>query len=912
MPFSNIPRNVTLQAIKHGSIIASLVGGSFLLANYNYLAFHTIAEIFSIVVAAALFLLAWHSRGFSGHGSLVALGIAFLFAGIIDLLHTLSYKGMSVLRLNDPANTATQLWIAARWLESLSLLAFPLVAARRLRLSLLLIGYSVVTVCLLWTILFSGVFPDCFLAPTGLTRFKIASEYAICLTLACAFGLLFNRRRSFDRQVWKLLAAAIVAAIISELSFTVYTDVYGLSNLVGHLLKIASFFLVYLALVRSSLTRPYQTLFRELSQSRDDLTRAQAVAHIGSWQFVADRNEFKRSDENYRILGIPKGASRTYETFLEVVHPEDRPDVDAWWKASLAGAPYDIEHRILVEGRVGWVREKASIEYADTGAPLYVIGITQDITDRKRAELALSESEAKYRNLFTNMTEEVHFWQVVRDESGAIKTWKLLDANPPALRSWGRKTLDEIRGKTTDEIFGPGVAAHYKPIVRKVMSEGVPYSFEDCFPNLDKHFRFTTVPLGECFITTGADITAVKKAQASLQKLNETLEQRVAERTQVAESRSRQLQTLAAELVSAEERERRRFADLLHNDLQQVLAAARLQLQWACQSQTFEPLVIVDRYLDESIQKARTLSHELSPAMLYHIGLAASLERLAKQMHEQFGLKVSLEGNWEQPLEGETVNLFLFRAVQELLFNVVKHAGVEFANVELEKNNGNYCITVSDEGKGFDATQLGALSQTHMGIGLLSLKERAGYFGGSLWIDSGPNRGSRFTVVLPSHGRDLPPSEQSGQEAGLHGDSSSVGLEMQKQTVTRVVLVDDHQVMRDGLRKLFSGRSDVLVVGEASNGVEAVEEVRRLRPNLVVMDISMPILDGIEATRLIKSDMPEVKIIGLSMHDDEELGRKMIKAGAECLLKKGDSATGLIRAICETSSICGLTIPPLS
>ena len=114
------------------------------------------------------------------------------------------------------------------------------------------------------------------------------------------------------------------------------------------------------------------------------------------------------------------------------------------------------------------------------------------------------------------MAEEVHFWQLVRDETGTIKTWRLVDANPPTLKTWGRQSVEEIRGKTTDEIFGPGATEHYLPVVQKIMSEGVAHSFEDYFAHLDKHFRFTSVPLGDHFITTGADITAIKKAQESL------------------------------------------------------------------------------------------------------------------------------------------------------------------------------------------------------------------------------------------------------------------------------------------------------------------------------------------------------------------------------------------------------------
>ncbi len=137
-------------------------------------------------------------------------------------------------------------------------------------------------------------------------------------------------------------------------------------------------------------------------------------------------------------------------------------------------------------------------------------------------EDALRESEERYRNLFMNMTEEVHFWRLVRDENGRIKTWRLVDANPPTLKTWG-KSFEEVRGKTTDEIFGPGAAEHYMPTVQKIMTEGVPCSYEDYFPNLDRYFKFTSVPLGEYFITTGADITSIKKAQEALRQSQERL-----------------------------------------------------------------------------------------------------------------------------------------------------------------------------------------------------------------------------------------------------------------------------------------------------------------------------------------------------------------------------------------------------
>ncbi len=249
---------------------AFFVLGALYISNlYHFLLFHSLAELFSIFIAFGIFMVAWNTRRFHDTPYLLFIGIAYLFVGGLDLAHTLAYEGMGILD-GHSSNTPTQLWIAARYMESLSLLSIPLVLHRRINSLFLILGYTLVTGCVLLSVFYWQNFPDCFLENAGgLTRFKINSEYIICLLLLIAAGLITLQRHEFSSTVFRWILASILIAVFAELSFTAYANVYGGANLLGHFLKIISFYCLYKAIIETGLRNPYELLFRDLKLSKE-------------------------------------------------------------------------------------------------------------------------------------------------------------------------------------------------------------------------------------------------------------------------------------------------------------------------------------------------------------------------------------------------------------------------------------------------------------------------------------------------------------------------------------------------------------------------------------------------------------------------------------------------------------------
>ncbi len=391
----------TYSASKKPIYITLLTGGLLLLglyltSLYNYLLFHSLAEIFSIVIAFSIFVLAWNCRNIIENNYLIFLGIAYLFVGFIDIIHTLAYTGMGVI-LGYGTNLPTQLWITARFLESLSLLiAYSVLDKKKLKINLVLLGYIVTVSLLFLSIFYWKIFPSCFIEGTGLTPFKKISEYIISLILAASLFFLLRKKEKFDRKVLQCLVISILLTIASELAFTFYISAYGLSNLIGHIFKIISFYFIYQAIIVTGLTKPQELLFRNLQESEEKLSYALKATNDGIWDSNFESGELYLSDNYYKILGYNPGEiTINQKVFEEFLHPEDKKNVLQRSQECIEGKTkdYNAEFRIKTKsGKWKWILGRGNVvSYDSTGKALRFLGTHVDISQQKEAEEKLEK-----------------------------------------------------------------------------------------------------------------------------------------------------------------------------------------------------------------------------------------------------------------------------------------------------------------------------------------------------------------------------------------------------------------------------------------------------------------------------------------------------------------------------------------
>ena len=460
------------------------------------------------------------------------------------------------------------------------------------------------------------------------------------------------------------------------------------------------------------------------------------------------------------ILGVSH-AQLIGKTIEEAFPGLDRTDVPARYRdAARHGALWRTEEIDYHEGRIRGAFEVVAFQTE----PGKMVAVFNDITERKQAENALRELSRKNEEALR--VAHMGHWEFDVPDGVFLFNDQYYTLHGTTAREAGgyRMTVEEFAGRYVH----PEDARQVQETISKAETAEEPdfqFQTEARILRADGAVRWVTVWFrvekdeeGRTIKLHGVnqDITERRYAEEALRRLNESLEQQVAQRTQDLTHTVGRLQQLTWELSQAEDRERRRIADLLHDDVQQILAGARfhlnlLSIETRSPEESREIIRQVRQMLKDAIEKARSLSHELSPA-LYQVDLADILGWLSDHMRRKHGLIVHVETHGLVDPSSDALKALLYKVAQELLFNVVKHAGIKEASIRVRRMGRCICLAVTDRGLGFDPQEL----EKTAGFGLMSIRERVHLLGGRMKIKSTPGMGSRFLIAFPDEGPSQP------------------------------------------------------------------------------------------------------------------------------------------------------------
>ena len=367
------------------------------------------------------------------------------------------------------------------------------------------------------------------------------------------------------------------------------------------------------------------------------------------------------------------------------------------------------------------------------------------------------------------------------------------------------------------------------------------------------------------------------------------------------------LRNLSGRLLWLQDEERRRISRDLHDVTGQKLALLSMDLSGILKNKDISKDKEINRLLLESInlsndvnKEIRTLSYLLHPPLLDELGLPSAVEWFTQGFESRTGIHVKVDIPSSFVRLTPDAEVALFRIVQESLANVHRYSGSATAFVRARSNHANVCLEIGDFGKG-----IGKESKTPdrtpvapLGVGIQGMRERVRQLSGTLEITSRPGKGTLVTAVLPVSTRRTEifesyedPKIQEVSFVPMEGASASNGWRK------RILIADDHDVLRRGIRTMLESDPDLEVCGEAVDGQDALEKTLAQAPDLVILDINMPIMNGLDVLRQIVRHRPQTKVLAFSVHDSKQIVEEILAAGAHSYLSKATAGQHLVHEV---------------
>jgi PAS domain S-box-containing protein len=737
--------------------ISVFVTGMIYLSFQNYLLFHNIIELFSIIIAYIIFVIAINTTKFTGshYGNLIFLGISFGIIGAFDLLHTLAYKGMGVFP-GSTTNLATELWVVARYLESIALFLYCIFLDKKnLETRAVLFIYILVSVVLFASVFIFDIFPDCFTEGYGLTDFKIISEIVVSSILFAGIIILFIRMKPQKDRTVKLIMLSLVLTILSEVTFIFYIDVFGISNMIGHIFKVISFYLIYKAIVEVNLTSPFIKL-RQSEKKYSDLCECLPESVL----ICTDKRIAFANKAAKLLLGKDNIEKNTADIFSDA--PETLENHHG----------LVIEKRLIRPDGTAVSVEVKYLPYNHMGEQA-VMAVLYDVSDRKRAEEEarrvadlqleaeiLRKKEQEYLEILDGSTEASWIYDF---EDSTLKysfEWKKRiggeDVSDEEMNLYAKSLLhpDDVNNVMRDrkEIY-ESKRTKYKSEYRFKINTG---EYIWVYDQGKIVYDEKGVPVK--IYGTSMDISERKKAEEALRASESNALALIEELKQTDKNKNEFLSTLSHEL---------------RNPLASIVLGLSIMEMSDKEEQKKKAAETVKRQVDQMCHLVDDLLHltritqnriELQREILEFSSLAESMVQDFKAAFEEKGIALKKDiSSKDINIEADSVRVR--QAIGNLLYNALKFTntgGEVILSVFRQENRA--VVSVKDNGIGIRTEFLPkvfepfsqadeSLDRTSggLGLGLSIVKGIAELHGGSTGAYSeGPGKGSEFTISFPA------------------------------------------------------------------------------------------------------------------------------------------------------------------